>query len=144
MADDFLGPRDCPANITRRTLLGGVAGTALPTPLSASQTSLADPWHHALRAFADARRAEVQFEAVLLRTARRDAEAGELWRLEQRANALSAIRLSKLTELIAVPAVDIEQLAVKLRLAFDHRYRFDDSEGWFAAFLDDARRIVNA
>jgi hypothetical protein len=139
-------------NLTRRALLGVVAGACVAPsasraegrPLAAVPASRRRRWEAALAAF---RRAEARlagFGAYVARLApeRRAFPACEP--LEERFNDLECARLAALRRLLRAPAPDFPALSLKIDLAIDDDIASDtDAEPCLAALKADGRRLAH-
>lgn len=140
-------------NLSRRAVLGVVAGACASHPLAARGRLLATVpipaaaagrW---IRALAACRRAEARLAAfrraeALLPPAARAFPACEP--LEERFNILECARLAALRRLLRAPAPDLAALALKIELAIDDQaWELTGAELFLATLKDDARRLAH-
>lgn len=65
-----------------------------------------------------------------------------IFELEEQRNEFAATRCDKLRELILTLCRDTEALRIKIRVAYEELYRFQDAEGLFRAIAADAKLIL--
>jgi hypothetical protein len=136
-------------NLSRRAVLGAVAGACASHPLAALgivAVTVPNPgrWTRALAAF---RRAEARLSAFQVKVGRLPSSvwtfpASEA--LNDRFDALECGRLAALRRLLRAPAPDLLTLSLKLDLAVaDQVWELTDSQPCLAALQADARRLAS-
>jgi hypothetical protein len=141
-------------NLSRRAVLGVVAGACASHPLAARGRLLATVpvpaaaaagrWTRALAAYrqAEARLAAFRRAESLLPPAARAFPACEP--LEERFNDLECPRLAALRRLLRGPAPDLAALALKIELTIDDQaWELTGGERCLTALKDDARRLAH-
>jgi hypothetical protein len=138
-------------NLSRRAVLGVVAGACASHPLAARGQVLVtvptpaaadERWTHALTACrrAEARLAAFRHAESLLPPAARAFPACEP--LEERFNDLECARLAALRRVLRIPAPDLPALALKLELAIDDQaWELTGAELFLDLLKADARRL---
>jgi hypothetical protein len=139
-------------NLTRRALLGVVAGVCVAPsasraqnrPLATRPASRGRRWEAALAAFRGAEARLADFAACVARLApeRRAFPACEP--LEERFNDLECVRLAALRRLLRAPAQDLAAFSLKIDLAIDDQaWELTDAEPCLATLKADARRLAH-
>lgn len=140
-------------NLSRRAVLGVVAGACASHPLAARgrllatvpiPAAVAGRWTRALAAYrrAEARLAAFRRAESLLPPAARAFPACEP--LEERFNDLECARLAALRRLLRAPAPGLAALSLKIDLTIeDQAWELTDAEPCLAALKADARRFAH-
>jgi hypothetical protein len=138
-------------NLSRRAVLGVVAGACASHPLAPGQllatvplpAAAAGRWARGLAVFrrAEARLAAFRRAEALLPPAARAFPACAP--LEERFDDLECARLAALRRLLPIPAPDLAAFALKLALAIDDQaWELTDAEEYLAVLKADARRLA--
>jgi hypothetical protein len=134
-------------NLSRRAVLGVVAGACASHPFAARGKLLAAvPAARWTRVLAAYRRTEARLaafhraEALLPAAARAFPACAPL---EERFDNLECARLAALRRLLRLPAPDLAAFALKLELAVDDQaWELTGAEGFLAGLKADARRLA--
>lgn len=136
------------AQLTRRELVAGTATVPAIVIAAPEACSATAAWDRALVAYRTARGRHEEFLAnVLDPEARATRTQGpgltaRVVQLEEHGNELYGRRHEALRALIFTRADDVESLRMKMRLAYDEVFRFEDTQGYLAAILTDFERML--
>ena len=144
MAGTCLGPGEHPANLSRRSFIGGTAATAVPIPLTPEQL---DAWGIALQAYEQATTSYVRYAEGQLQPAWQALQAGKTTQaafeaLELVSDQLGSTVSDSAGALFELPCPDAAGLITKMEIAHEELFRHEPQFGEiFELILSDARRV---